>query len=148
LTDATPRLVVTAAVIERDGAYLVTRRLRGTHLEGYWEFPGGKCASGEALDLCLRRELREELDADADVGAEIYSVTHAYPERVVELHFFQCTLRGEARAMLGQEMRWVARGELAGLSFPAADAELVALLSEGTEATEKIKHGESKKRSS
>ena len=67
------RLIVTAAVIERDDAFLVTRRLHGVHLEGYWEFPGGKCDPGESLDDCLRREIREELDADVIVGAEIYS---------------------------------------------------------------------------
>jgi mutator protein MutT len=145
LTADAPRLVVTAAVIERDGAYLVTRRLRGTHLEGYWEFPGGKCASGEALDACLRRELLEELEVDADIGSEMYTVTHAYAERTVELHFFHCTLRGNPRAALGQEMRWVPRGELAGLSFPPADVELVALLSE---ETEQGKHGGTEKRRS
>ena len=42
-----PIIVVTAAVIERDGRFLVTRRLEGTHLEGCWEFPGGKCEPGE-----------------------------------------------------------------------------------------------------
>jgi len=62
------RIVVTAAVIERDDAFLITRRQSGVHLEGYWEFPGGKCEAGESLADCLRRELREELDADAAVG--------------------------------------------------------------------------------
>ena len=59
-----PRIVVTAAVIERDDRYLVTRRLRGTHLAGYWEFPGGKCDAGEALAACLEREIAEELGAE------------------------------------------------------------------------------------
>ena len=58
------RIVVAAAVIERDGRFLVTRRQAGVHLEGYWEFPGGKCEPGETLDACLARELREELDVD------------------------------------------------------------------------------------
>ncbi len=62
------RLVVTAAVIERGGRYLVTRRQKGVHLEGLWEFPGGKCDAGESLADCLRRELREELGVDAAVG--------------------------------------------------------------------------------
>ena len=53
-------IIVTAAVIERDGRFLVTRRLKGTHLEGTWEFPGGKCDAGETLTDCLARELREE----------------------------------------------------------------------------------------
>ena len=113
-----PRLVVTAAVIERDGRFLVTRRLRGTHLEGFWEFPGGKCDTGETLDACLRRELAEELGAEARIGSEIYAVTHSDAERIVELHFFACELIGDPRALLGQAMQWVARSELNTLEFP------------------------------
>jgi 8-oxo-dGTP diphosphatase len=123
-----PRLVVAAAVIERDEAYLVTRRQRGVHLEGYWEFPGGKCDHAESLHDCLRRELVEELGVDASIGGEILSVTHQYPERMVELHFIACELRGTPRPLLGQEMRWVRRDELRDLRFPAADEELIALL--------------------
>jgi 8-oxo-dGTP diphosphatase len=122
------KIIVTAAVIERDGAFLVTRRQRGVHLEGYWEFPGGKCEAGESLAECLRRELREELDADAAVGEEIFTVTHDYPERSVELHFLSCRLLQEPQPLLGQEMRWVARGELSRLQFPPADDELIARL--------------------
>ena len=54
-------MIVVAAVIEQDGRFLVARRLRGTHLGGYWEFPGGKIGDGEALEDALRREIREEL---------------------------------------------------------------------------------------
>ena len=122
-------IVVTAAVIERDGSFLVTRRQQGVHLEGYWEFPGGKCDDGESLVDCLTRELREELDVDVRVGDEVFTTTHAYPERSVELHFFACELMGEPRPVLGQEMRWVRREELAALAFPPADAELIAQLS-------------------
>jgi len=121
-------VVVTAALVERDGRFLVTRRLKDTHLEGYWEFPGGKCDPGEALDACLLRELREELAVDAVVGAEILSTSHVYPERRVELHFFAVTLRGEPVPQLGQEMQWIRREDLAGLTLPPADDELVALL--------------------
>ena len=121
-------IVVTAAVIERDGCFLVTRRQKGVHLEGYWEFPGGKCDAGEALAACLARELREELDVDARVGVEIFTATHTYPERRVELHFFQCELQGEPRPLLDQEMRWVPRAELPALEFPPADAELIHAL--------------------
>ncbi len=121
-------IVVTAAVIEDDGRLLVTRRLKGTHLEGYWEFPGGKCDPGETHPDCLARELREELAVPATVGAEILAVTHRYPDRVIELHFFRCRLSGTPVPQLGQEMRWVTRRELASLSLPPADADLVELL--------------------
>ena len=121
-------IVVTAAVIERDGSFLVTRRQKGVHLEGYWEFPGGKCDVGESLAACLARELREELDAAVRVGDEIFATTHAYPDRRVELHFLRCELETEARPQLGQQMRWVPREGLAALEFPPADAELIRLL--------------------
>jgi 8-oxo-dGTP diphosphatase len=124
-------IVVTAAVIERSGAFLVTRRPDGVHLAGLWEFPGGKCEPGESYPACLQREIREELHADARVLDEILTVTHEYPERVVELHFLRCELLEEPRALLGQEMRWVARGGLSALEFPPADSELIAILQRG-----------------
>jgi 8-oxo-dGTP diphosphatase len=125
----TGRIVVTAAVIERDDAFLVTRRPRGVHLEGCWEFPGGKCDADESHDACLRREIKEELGAAARVGEEILSVTHQYPDRIVELHFLRCELLNEPNPALGQEMRWVNRSELSALPFPPADTELIEMLS-------------------
>jgi mutator protein MutT len=122
---------VTAAVVEREGAFLLTRRLDGTHLAGHWEFPGGKVHAGETLQECLAREIREELDAEIAVGDEILATVHDYPERSIELRFFRCTLRSEPRPMMGQEMRWVPLGELASIRLPPADDELVRLLIEG-----------------
>jgi 8-oxo-dGTP diphosphatase len=122
------RIVVTAAVIERDDAYLVTRRPKGSHLEGYWEFPGGKCDPGESHAACLAREIDEERGCAVQVGDRVLSVTHDYPERRVELHFFRCALVGDPRPLLGQEMRWAGRNELARLEFPPADEELIRLL--------------------
>jgi len=121
-------IVVAAALIERDLHYLVTRRLEGTHLAGLWEFPGGKCQDGESLQQCLRRELMEELGADSIVGDQIYTTAYQYPDRPVALHFFACTLVGDPRPMIGQEMKWVHRDELKRLRFPPADEEIIRLL--------------------
>ncbi len=123
---------VTAAVVERDGRFLVTRRQRGVHLEGFWEFPGGKCEAGETLAACLARELREELAVDARIGEEVYAVTHDYADRAVELHFLRCELVGDPAPQLGQEMRWVTRAEMAALSFPPADEELIRTIVSGS----------------
>jgi len=120
-----PALVVTAAVVEREGRYLVTRRQDGVHLEGCWEFPGGKLEAGESHADGLRREMREELDVDVVVGAEILAVPHAYDDRTVELHFYACRLAGEPAPRLGQQMRWVTRDEMRALPFPPADEELI-----------------------
>jgi 8-oxo-dGTP diphosphatase len=126
--DGRPIIVVAAAVIEVECRFLVTRRQKGVHLEGVWEFPGGKCDGGETLHECLARELREELDVPSRVGEEIFSTTHEYPDRSIELHFFRCELLGDPRPQLGQDMRWVARADLAALDFPPADAALIEIL--------------------
>ena len=124
-------VVVTAAVIERNGAFLMTRRLEGTHLAGHWEFPGGKCQPDETLEECLVREIQEELDARIDVGLEILATTHEYPERIVELRFFRCELKSDPRPVLGQKLRWVLRAELGSFPLPPADNELVRRLIAG-----------------
>jgi mutator protein MutT len=122
------RIVVCAAVVERQGRFLITRRQKGVHLEGLWEFPGGKCDPGETHPACLARELREELDVDVAVGEEVFTTVHAYPDRSVELHFLRCELIGEPAPLLGQQMQWAARADLGQLPFPAADVELIQWL--------------------
>jgi mutator protein MutT len=124
-------VVVVAGVIERDGAFLVTRRMEGTHLAGYWEFPGGKCEEGEPHGACLRRELLEELGVDAVVHEQILALKHAYEDRTIALHFFRCDIDAEPVPRLGQAMRWVPRSELASLPFPPADTALIVRLSHG-----------------
>jgi len=121
-------IVVVAAIVERDGRFLVTRRLRGTHLAGLWEFPGGKCDPGESHEACLERELLEELGVRSRVGREVLATTHAYPERTVRLHFRECAIEESPQPLLGQEIRWIARADLATLEFPEADAELIRRL--------------------
>lgn len=122
-------VLVVAAVVEREGRFLLTRRLEGTHLAGTWEFPGGKCDAGESHEECLRREMREELAVEVTIGARLLEVTHDYGDRTVELHFYRCSLAGEPAPQLGQEMLWAEREALRSLEFPPADAELIELLS-------------------
>jgi 8-oxo-dGTP diphosphatase len=121
-------VVVVAAIVQRDDRFLVTRRLQGTHLAGLWEFPGGKCEPDETHEACLVREIREELGVEAAVGAEILLTEHAYPDRTIRLHFRSCSIAGEPQPLIGQEIRWVPRDELATLAFPPADDELMGLL--------------------
>ena len=120
---------VVAAVVERAGRYLITRRLEGTHLAGLWEFPGGKILPGEKPEDALKRELKEELGVEATVSELIQTVDWTYPEKSVRLLFFRCALAGEPRPLEGQEMRWVAAADLRSFHFPDADATLIARLS-------------------
>ena len=120
--------VVVAAVVELANRVLVTERLPGQHLAGYWEFPGGKMENGENHRRCLEREMREELEVEVKVGNELHATSFAYPDRTIELHFYRCTIVGEPKPVLGQRIRWVARAELKTLRFPPADLELIRLL--------------------
>jgi 8-oxo-dGTP diphosphatase len=121
-------IVVVAAVIEDDNRFFLTQRPPGVHLAGMWEFPGGKIDPEESHVDALKREIREELDADVNVGALLLQTTHAYPDRTIALYFYRCRLIGVPRPLLGQEMRWVPRTELSLLGLPPADAELIELL--------------------
>jgi mutator protein MutT len=122
------RIVVVAAVVEHQGEFLVARRLEGTHLAGYWEFPGGKVRPGETHEQALQREIVEELNTGIASIRKIFSTSHAYPERIVDLHFYRGELTGPPHPVLGQELRWITRAEFASLEFPPADAELIARL--------------------
>jgi mutator protein MutT len=126
---------VTAALIQdADDRYLITQRRRGTHLEGLWEFPGGKRDAGEALEACLRRELREELGADFAVGEKVDTIQWDYPDRTIVLHFYRCRVReGIIAPQESQAMAWVAPADLIRYPFPPADRELVARLAAGEE---------------
>ncbi len=120
---------VVAAVIERHGKILITRRPQSAHLAGLWEFPGGKPERGESLEAALRREIREELDAEIAVGERIETIEWQYPDKRVRLVFFRCGIHGEPRPLEGQEMAWVTPADLARYEFPPADASLIERLS-------------------
>jgi 8-oxo-dGTP diphosphatase len=128
MADIKLTLVVACALIDADKRVLLAQRPEGKALAGLWEFPGGKIDPDESHHAALKRELREELDADIEVGELTFATTHPYPDRNVALYFYRCTLRGSARPLLGQEMRWVARPELPLLDFPPADAQLIERL--------------------
>ncbi|MFL5113837.1 MAG: (deoxy)nucleoside triphosphate pyrophosphohydrolase [Microvirga sp.] len=121
-------LVAAVALIDADNRVLIAQRPAGKMMAGLWEFPGGKIDIGETHAAALVREIREELDADVDVGDLIFEVAHAYDDRTVALYFYRCTLHGIPRPLLGQEMRWVPRADLATLGFPPADAEQIKLM--------------------
>jgi mutator protein MutT len=127
-------LQVTAGLIHREGRLLITQRPSGTHLEGLWEFPGGKQDAGESLEACLVREVEEETGLRIQVLGRAREIVHHYPDRTVHLHFFHCRpVTGEARPLGCAAVAWVLPAELRFYPFPPADAELVAELSAGAD---------------
>ena len=120
---------VSAGFVFRNGRLLISQRRAQDHLGGLWEFPGGKRHEGESDEECLRRELREELDIEVEVGALLETITHEYPGKVVCLKFFRCVWRrNEPRAIGCQNFAWVEREELSKYKFPEADQRLLGRL--------------------
>jgi 8-oxo-dGTP diphosphatase len=121
---------VTAALIrDTEGRYLITQRRRGSHLEGLWEFPGGKQEAGESPEAALRRELEEELTATFEVGPLTETIHWEYPDRTIVLRFYACRhLSGPIEPREGQAMAWVPPARLGEYAFPPADSALVRRL--------------------
>jgi 8-oxo-dGTP diphosphatase len=124
-------VIVAAGIVVEGGKVLLSRRKKGTHLAGKWEFPGGKVEPGEDPRACLRRELEEELGIAARVG-EIADVTfHRYEEedKAVLLLFFHAEREDGSpmpRAIDVAEIMWAAPAALDPQAFPPADLAVLA----------------------
>ncbi len=120
---------VTAAVIKRDGRILVARRRDGDRFAGLWEFPGGKIEPGEAPRDCLRREIREELGLEVEVGDSLGEYPYASSERVLTLLAFRASVRSGAPVLNDHsEIHWALPEELGRFDFSEPDRPLVARL--------------------
>jgi 8-oxo-dGTP diphosphatase len=123
--------IVAAGIVIEDGKVLLSRRKKGSHLAGLWEFPGGKAEAGEDPRAALRRELEEELGIKTRIG-EIVEVTfHRYEDadKAVLLLFFEAYREEgspEPRAIDVAEVAWRAADGLSPEAFPPADVGVLA----------------------
>lgn len=85
---------VAAAIIIKDGKVFATRRGYG-EWKGWWEFPGGKIEPGESPQEALKREIREELNAEIEVGKLLETIEWDYPSFHLTMHCFKCSLQSE-----------------------------------------------------
>ena len=121
---------VVAAVIERDGCYLITQRQEQAVLPLLWEFPGGRVESGETDMAALLREVRHRLGVVVDVVDRLGEHVHEYEAYDVRLSLYACALPMgiEPVAISVKEVRWVPSGKLDDYEFPPADQSTMSKL--------------------
>ena len=117
------------ALIRKGPHVLVGQRPQGRRLAGQWEFPGGKVEGGESPEQALARELREELDIEAEIGQVRMACTQCYPEVGILLIFFDVKFwRGEPKPLCHTELKWILPEELEHLHIPEANRKQLSRL--------------------
>ncbi len=117
---------VSCAVIIESGKVLCVQRGAGRHLEGKWEFPGGKVVEGETPEDSAVREVREELDLEIEVLRALTPVAYSYPDKTVRLLPFICRVTGGVlRLHEHLAYRWLAPVELSSLDWCDADGPIL-----------------------
>jgi 8-oxo-dGTP diphosphatase len=124
---------VVAAVMERDGRYLITQRRPGAVLPLLWEFPGGRVEESETDGAALKREVRHRLGVEIEVGQLISFVSHPYERYTVDLYLYECRIQGgELSPLAVHAYKWVTSAEFDQHPFtPADEASMNKLLDVG-----------------
>jgi A/G-specific adenine glycosylase len=128
---ARPHYAVSAGIIwdEKGEQILIAQRPTNKMLGGLWEFPGGKCEKNESLSDCLKRELREELAIEVEVGDKLTVIEHGYSHFTITLHAFHCTHRaGTPTALEVADFRWVKQEELDQFAWAKTDLQIIKAL--------------------
>lgn len=116
---------VVAAIIIRDNEVFATQRGYGDW-KGWWEFPGGKIESGECPQQALKREIREELDAEITVGELPQTVEWDYPTFHLTMHCYVCSLESENICLNEHESSaWLDKKTLDSVQWLPADLALL-----------------------
>lgn len=118
---------VVAALMRRQGKVLVGQRPEGASLAGTWEFPGGKIELGESPEEALKRELKEELGIDAEIGDLKFAASHTYGKTGILFLFFEVKYwKGSVKTQQHLDLKWVTPKELGGLDLPEANSKFLS----------------------
>jgi len=118
-----------AVITNQQGKVLIDRRKTEGEMGGLWEFPGGKIEANETIEACIRREIKEELGIEINVGDRLTSITHTYKTFKVTLYVHDCLhLSGEPQPLESTEINWVEPAQMNQYQFPQANQKIINLL--------------------
>ena len=121
---------VVAAIIIRDGKLFATQRGYG-EWKDWWEFPGGKIEPGESPEDALKREIREELATEIEVGDLLTTVEYDYPQLHLTMHCYLCSLiSGQLSLLEHEDARWLTKDDFNSVRWLPADLEILPLIAE------------------
>ena len=117
---------VTAAIIRKGDKFLIAKRGKGKHLEGMWEFPGGKVEFSETPEECLKRELEEEFGVISRINSFVAESVFNYGDKTIRLLGYNVEyISGEFKLNAHEEIRWISTNEFDKFNFAPADLPLV-----------------------
>ncbi|MBO4711503.1 (deoxy)nucleoside triphosphate pyrophosphohydrolase [bacterium] len=120
---------VVAALVKRDGRFMICQRSENKSRPLLWEFPGGKVEAGETKEAALARECREELAIELEVGKMFADSTFVYPDISVHLSLFEAKIvSGEPKLLEHKDIRWITPEEAHLFEFSPADVPFVEKL--------------------
>lgn len=122
---------VTAGIIIDNNKILIAQRGANEKLAGKWEFPGGKIELDETPQECLKREIKEELEVDIEVGDYLGESIYTYPNGEIKLiAYFATVVDGDIKLSVHDKIEWITIGEIDEYDFAAADIYFVEKLKE------------------
>ena len=120
--------VVAAVIFDEQGQIFATQRGYG-EWKDWWEFPGGKMEVDETPQQALKREIREELEAEIEVGELMKTIDYDYPNFHLTMHCFKCRLMGCVTLKEHEAAKWLTPSELASVNWLPADEDFIKEIS-------------------
>lgn len=120
---------VVAGIIYRNNKFLVAQRNLKKSQGGLWEFPGGKVEKGETYEEALKREIKEEFNADIKVEEYVGENIHHYPEKDIKLIFYKAKLVSENIELIEHEdFKWITKKDKNKFKFAEADEKVFEMI--------------------
>ena len=117
--------VVAAIITDENNRVFATQRGYG-EFKGGWEFPGGKIENVETKEEAIKREIKEELDVEIQVGRLIDTIEYDYPDFHLTMHCFMATVKkGSLTLKEHQAAKWLTKETIRSVIWLPADPLII-----------------------